>query len=366
MAARRAAAGVGPSGPFAPRADTLGNRLQPRPRQRPHGRACQCLQERLGALGAGTEPQALPEIFKELMGSARVQGAGCKKGWESDELYQRFKAAAEKLREGIKEAEGQAAFDSEKAQTAAEHALNLLRLAEGANAAYEARKRELAALDFDDLLIRARDLLAGPAGGQLRRRLGRGLRLLLVDEFQDTDPLQVEVVAALCGEELTAGKLFFVGDHKQSIYRFRGADPRVFRQLSAEIPAAGRLPLSLNFRSQPAILEFVNALFCGEMPTGYEPLQAQRPQVGPRPAVELLWAVPGDEEQEPEGGAPSRGEAAGRQVRLRRLEARWIARRIRAILDCGEKIVCDEKSQARAAGPATWRSSSGALQRGDL
>ena len=55
------------------------------------------------------------------------------------------------------------------------------------------------------------------------------MRLLLVDEFQDTDPLQVELVKALCDDGLLRGKLFFVGDYKQSIYRFRGADPHVFR-----------------------------------------------------------------------------------------------------------------------------------------
>ena len=114
-------------------------------------------------------------------------------------------------------------------------------------------------------LIRARDLLTGPqaaatCGSGWPRKPG----CCLVDEFQDTDPLQVELVQALCDGQVAGGKLFFVGDYKQSIYRFRGADPGVFQQLRQEIPAAGRLPLSLNFRSQPAVLEFINALFCEE------------------------------------------------------------------------------------------------------
>ena len=83
------------------------------------------------------------------------------------------------------------------------------------------------------------------------------IRLLMVDEFQDTDPLQVELVKALCDNDYLRGKLFFVGDSKQSIYRFRGADPGVFKSLRDEIPQEGRLPLSENFRSQPAILDFV-------------------------------------------------------------------------------------------------------------
>ena len=74
--------------------------------------------------------------------------------------------------------------------------------------------------------------------------------------------MQVELVEALCDGRAAGGKLFFVGDYKQSIYRFRGAEPHVFRRLRERDPAGGRLPLSLNFRSQPAVLDFVNALFC--------------------------------------------------------------------------------------------------------
>ncbi|HAH49177.1 MAG TPA: hypothetical protein DCM07_30930, partial [Planctomycetaceae bacterium] len=61
------------------------------------------------------------------------------------------------------------------------------------------------------------------------------------------------------------GKLFLVGDAKQSIYRFRRADPEVFHKLRQEIPEKGRLPLSTNFRSQPAILNFTNCLFASAM-----------------------------------------------------------------------------------------------------
>ena len=154
------------------------------------------------------------------------------------------------------------AFDPAAALPAAEAALSLLAVTHGLADAFQQRKTELAALDFDDLLIRARDLIAGEARADLRKHLAAQTRLLLVDEFQDTDPLQVELVRALCDGRVADGKLFFVGDYKQSIYRFRGADPHVFRRLRDEIPAHGRLPLTLNFRSQPAVIEFVNALFC--------------------------------------------------------------------------------------------------------
>ena len=111
-------------------------------------------------------------------------------------------------------------------------------------------------------------MLTDPAHAELQQRLASNLQLLLVDECQDTDPLQVELIKALCGKAAQNGKLFFVGDFKQSIYRFRGADPNVFRRLQQETPPAGRLPLSMNFRSQPAILHFVNALFCDALSIG--------------------------------------------------------------------------------------------------
>jgi len=113
-----------------------------------------------------------------------------------------------------------------------------------------------------------------------------------------------------------AGKLFFVGDYKQSIYRFRGADPQVFRQLRDDTPQAGRLSLTCNFRSQPAILEFINALFWYDLGPRYEPLRASRAQLAARPAVEFLWAPASDDDQV--------------KADLRRREADWIARRLRA------------------------------------
>ena len=252
------------------------------------------------------------------------------------------------------------AFDSAAALPAAETALRLTAVAEGVAGAYEGRKRELAAMDFNDLLIRARGLLCGPHGAELRKRLAAQTRLLLVDEFQDTDPLQVELVKALLDGRHTDGKLFFVGDFKQSIYRFRGADPDVFKQLSGEIPAAGQLPLSLNFRSQPAVLDFVNALFGGEF-AEYEPLRAARSQVGPVPGVEFLWAVApratpekdaerGDESNEDKGEAAAPADDESQAERIRRREAEWIARRLRAILDSREKIVWDGE-KARAVRP---------------
>ena len=108
----------------------------------------------------------------------------------------------------------------------------------------------LGLLDFTDLLGRLRDLLGGDLAA--RRALQQRFRYLLVDEFQDTDPLQAEIVFLLCEREplaadwrdvvLTPGKLFVVGDPKQSIYRFRRADISLYDQVKSAggWPAGGR------------------------------------------------------------------------------------------------------------------------------
>ena len=130
--------------------------------------------------------------------------------------------------------------------------------------AEEKRRRGL--IDFDDLLLFARDLLrhSAPARAHFRTRF----RLLAVDEFQDTDPLQMEIVyrlsAAEGGEQdwrtivPEPGRLLLVGDPKQSIYRFRRADVESYRQASSELE---RRTLSANRRSLPALLEWINAAF---------------------------------------------------------------------------------------------------------
>jgi len=312
---------------------------------------CELLVEQLPDLARSSDPAA---SLAAILDNARVSpGGGGKKAWETESLYAEFRDAAAELRAKVKKLAPLMQFDAKAAMSAAQTALQLLGVTLDVAEAYDAGKQDLGVLDFNDLLIRARELLVGPHRKQLRERLASQIRLLLVDEFQDTDPLQVELVRALCGDEVTcsdgvtSGKLFFVGDYKQSIYRFRGADPNVFRRLSESIPDAGRLPLSLNFRSQPAILDFVNELFCEALGPHYEPLEAHRPQVSPTPAVELLWATESTDDAQ-RAVASDQGKAE----RLRRCEADWIARRLRAMLDSGEKIVWDEEA-AKAGTPAT-------------
>ncbi len=294
---------------------------------------CRVLLERIPPLPESADPHVDLETIAQ---NARVQGGGGKKAWADETAYEEFRGAAGGLRKAIDKARSLMSFDTAAARGAAEAGLRVLALAQTVAEAYEARKQEVAALDFDDLLVRTRQLLTAPENEHVRRQIASQIRLLLVDEFQDTDPTQVELVRVLCGPMLTQGKLFFVGDYKQSIYRFRGADPHVFQELRRSTPAEGRLPLSLNFRSQPAILHFVNALFCDDLGLEYEPLEAHRPQVGPEPAVEFLWAP----DEFPE-------ERSGQMERLRRREADWIARRLRAMLEEGDKIVWDEQAAER-------------------
>ncbi len=182
---------------------------------------------------------------------------------------------------------------------------------------YAQQKRSEGQLDFDDLLCLARNLLRD--NESVRRRAMRGIELLMVDEFQDTDPVQADLVRLLCGDRLSDGRLFLVGDAKQSIYRFRRADPRVFAALRNDLTAEGRLPLTTNFRSQPAILRFVNYTFAAEMDE-YESLVPLDPQqLSPEPSVEFLFSISEDKSDNAE-------------LRRRR-EARWIARRIKGMLD---------------------------------
>jgi ATP-dependent helicase/nuclease subunit A len=120
-------------------------------------------------------------------------------------------------------------------------------------------------LTFDDLILRARRLLAEDAGA--RESLRERYRALLIDEFQDTDPLQVQIATAFATDpasgKVEPGRLFLVGDPKQSIYRFRRADMATYAHTEERMRAAdARFPeLALNRRSRPVILDWVNAVF---------------------------------------------------------------------------------------------------------
>lgn len=139
---------------------------------------------------------------------------------------------------------------------------------------YDKAKRNSAALDFDDLLAKTKDLLE--ANPTVRSELAARFEAVLVDEFQDTDPVQLEILWRLCGDppagdetdwrewRLRPGALFLVGDPKQSIYRFRGADLNAFfdaRSLLEKAAPDCVLSIFRNFRSRACILGWVNERF---------------------------------------------------------------------------------------------------------
>ena len=133
---------------------------------------------------------------------------------------------------------------------------------------YAAAKRRESAVDFEDLQLAARDLLRDHA--EIRDAMQLRFRLLMVDEFQDTNRLQCELIDLVAHPELT--DVFTVGDEFQSIYGFRHADVDVFRERRAE--ASNLLALRSNYRSRPQVLAAVNYLFGDAFGEEYQPLAA--------------------------------------------------------------------------------------------
>lgn len=142
-------------------------------------------------------------------------------------------------------------------------------------------------LTFDDLVVEAQRVLSNPA---VVRTLSSRFDLVMVDEFQDTDSIQSAIIRRLVTlpglERLSSkdqGRLFLVGDPKQSIYRFRGADVEAYAAVRAELAHTGGelIPITENFRSNPAILDFVNAFFHKRWPQEPDPDRPFLPPFSP-------------------------------------------------------------------------------------
>ncbi|MEJ6721690.1 UvrD-helicase domain-containing protein [Ilumatobacter sp.] len=150
-------------------------------------------------------------------------------------------------------------------------------------------------LEFHDLLVIARQVLRDSA--EVRKVLHERYRHVLLDEFQDTDPIQIELASLIAAtpavrqpqrwsdHSVAGGRLFFVGDPKQSIYRFRRADIKLFLEARDTFGAAssGEVRLDTNFRTVPPIIDWINGLFAEAMPAEiadaqpkYESLHAGR------------------------------------------------------------------------------------------
>ena len=192
---------------------------------------------------------------------------------------------------------------------------------------YDVAKRARSALDFEDLELLARDLLAGDEA--LREQYSSRYEHVMVDEFQDVNPLQSELIGLIARDNL-----FRVGDENQSIYGFRHADVNVFRehrQAAAEREEA--LSVTVNFRSRGELIDAVAMTFERLWDEDYEPLReapgAREPAVS-APVVDLLVADlhkgRWDAALPPEDGALGAGMAG--VTPWRALEARMLARRI--------------------------------------
>lgn len=170
---------------------------------------------------------------------------------------------------------------------------------------YQALKERTGKLDFLDLLIKARDLLV--QSSSVRTHFQQRFTHIFVDEFQDTDPLQAEILLLLSADDPAtidwrkvnpvAGKLFIVGDPKQAIYRFRRADVGTYEEVKRLLLANGAelLQLTTSFRSLPSIQAMINRAFEPRMDgdreklqAAYVPLSPFREERGQQPTIVAL------------------------------------------------------------------------------
>jgi ATP-dependent helicase/nuclease subunit A len=288
------------------------------------------------------EDEAKARRLLEIASSINLRG-GSKKKWASEEAFEAVTEALKLLRELIRKEELLALELTESDHRAAEIALHLSRLYQKARQRFAELKDERAALDFNDLEeITERMLAAHKEVCELYKQSGR-IRALMIDEFQDTSPIQKNILWQIAP---ASQEVFIIGDAKQSIYRFRGADVTVFQDARLEIEAnAGSLiGMDTCFRAHTRLIDFVNHTFkhvfteVSRYDTAYEAMQAAREAVHENAAIEI-HIIEQDQEAEKKF---STGE-------LRELEARLVARRIREIVERDTVMVCDELFNLRRA-----------------
>jgi ATP-dependent helicase/nuclease subunit A len=206
-------------------------------------------------------------------------------------------------------------------------------------------KQKLAVLDFDDLESRTLELLEIP---EVLTRAAERYKFFLVDEFQDTNGMQRRLLERLVlARGRSRANLFIVGDRKQSIYGFRGADVDVFREMTEQLEKAGgeRKSLQLNFRSQAPLINFFNYLFARlfqvpeDVPTdllqslgelGYvdhESSQAKRETKNAGPLIELMVAT------------RKAGEKDLRDAESRERDAQQLVNRIKSLVQTTEGLL---------------------------
>lgn len=260
--------------------------------------------------------------------------------WPGELNAAELKGGAKALTSDVCEAyrETWAAYRSACAEYHAHDALTLIdALLSRYGRAFEIAKRDRAAVDFEDLELRARDLLED---AETRERWAERFQLIMIDEFQDTNAVQLEIL-----EHLERDNLFAVGDEFQSIYRFRHADVGIFRRRAQGVVRR----LNVNFRSREELLDVLNTAFAPEFGERFSPLRAGRqepppeddgmlrlfavdPPAGDPPVELLLTDTTGWDEAEARLGL-----AGGGDQPWRRGEARAIAHRLRAETESGRR-----------------------------
>lgn len=199
---------------------------------------------------------------------------------------------------------------------------------------YTARKREKGRVDFSDIELMTLRLLRDENGGKsaAAEEISKSIKIIIVDEFQDSNEIQYEIFRLLSDNKRN---LYFVGDIKQSIYRFRGADPLVFARLTKD-PDFTVINLNRNFRSCGEVIDAVNGIFTGTM-------------------TEELGDVNYDETCALVQGAPYEPDSShktelvtftGRRTEdSRKDEAAYIADRIRKMVESGYRVGRGENSR---------------------
>ena len=209
------------------------------------------------------EPQLLEQF---LVTEFLVKAEGAQKNWTSPEHCRKQKEICNRLKSDLDQLR-------QRVKTSVVQQVALV--IQGFVAEIQEKKNSLGLLDFQDLLLRCRDLLKSDLA--VREYFQKRFRYLLIDEFQDTDPLQVEMVFFLAEAEARAadwdlvelkpGKLFLVGDPKQSIYRFRRADIAIYEAAKGHLcrgnsgPPGEQLDIQQNFRSSSGVIDWVNPVF---------------------------------------------------------------------------------------------------------
>ena len=157
---------------------------------------------------------------------------------------------------------------------------------------YDHRMGSLGVLDYDGLLYHAMNLLSERK--DITSFYKQHYKQILVDEFQDTDELQMDIIRTLAADGENIPVLFLVGDENQSIYKFRGAEVSNFQKMIDETGIDKAIYITKNYRSQPELIKFFNSfftLFLGDTENGYKESQSFREKHGDAPNVQFLLPI---------------------------------------------------------------------------